>query len=151
MTDTDTDTAPEIEERAARPAAVVAAAVICFVEAGFCGLVLLAGIVITVLGGEANAAGTASGLLITSGILIAAVFLVVGVVYVLGGLGLLRGSRLWYLIVLALLALSLVAGVVAFAVQRNLWDLLWPVVDAVAIGLLIGNPQSRAYFAEPPA
>lgn len=132
-----------------RPATVVAVAVICFVEAGFCGLGALAGIVITVLGAEAHAAGTAAGLLIGTGILILAVFLVVGLVYVLCGRGLLRGSRIWYLATLALLSLSVLAGAVAFGALRNPWDLLWPAVDVVLIALLVGTPQTRAFFLDP--
>ncbi len=145
------EAAPGIEERAGRPAAVVAAAVICLVAAGFCGLGVLAGVVITVLGAEAHGAGTDSGLLISAGLVIVAVFLVVGLLYVLCGRGLLRGRRAWYLAALGLLSLSVVVGVVGFALQRNLWDLLWPVVDVVAIGLLVGTPRSRAFFPAPAA
>ena len=140
--------APDSEERAPRPATVVAAAVICFVEAGFCGLGVLAGLVITVLGLEARAAGTNSGLLISAGVLILAVFLVLGLLYVLCGRGLLSGHRAWYLAALVLLCVSALVGVVGFAVQRNLWDLLWPLVDVIAIGLLVG-PRSRAFLLGP--
>lgn len=140
--------AADPEQRAPRPATVVAAAVVCFVEAGFCGLGVLAGVVIVVLGAEAHGAGTDSGLLIGAGVLILVAFLVVGSLYVLCGRGLLRGRRGWYLAALALTSLSVVVGVVGFAVQRNLWDLLWPLVDLVAIGLLLG-PRSRAFFRSP--
>lgn len=142
----ETEAEPGTEERASRPPTVLAAAVICFVEGGVCGLFALAGVVIAVLGAEAHGAGTASGLLITAGVLVAALFLVLGVLYVLCGRGLLRGHRTWYLATLALLGLSVVVGLVGFAVQRNLWDLLWPLVDLVAIWLLVGTPRSRAFF-----
>lgn len=145
----ETEPAPSAEKGASRPATVLAAAVICFVEAGVCGLFLLAGIVIAVLGAEAHGAGTDSGLLVTAGVVVAALFLVLGALYVLCGRGLLRGRRVWYLATLALAGLSVVVGVVGFAVQRNLWDLLWPLIDLVAIWLLVGTPRSRAFFLGP--
>jgi hypothetical protein len=143
---TEAGAALDAEEGVRRPAAVVAAAVICFVEAGFCGLGVLAGIVITVLGAEASGAGTDSGLLITTGILIAVIFLAAGVLYGFCGWGLLQGRRAWYLATLGLMSLTVVVGVVAFAIQRNLWDLLWPLIDVVAIGLLVAMPESREFF-----
>lgn len=140
------EAAPGTAEPAARPATVTAAAVICCVEAAFCGLGALAGIVIIVLGAEAHGAGTDSGLLITAGVLILVLFLVAGVLYGLCGRGLLRGHRAWYLAALGLLGLGVVAGVVGFGVLRNPWYLLWPLVDVVAVALLVGMPRSRAFF-----
>lgn len=145
---TEAESASRARERAARPVRVVVAAVICFVEAGFCALGVLAGAVITVLGAKALGVGTASGPLISAGVLILAVFLVVGLLYVLCGRGLLRGRRAWYLAALGLLSLSAAVGAVGFAVQRNPWDLLWPLIDAGAIGLLAGA-RSRAFFLAP--
>lgn len=151
MSETEAESGPEPapEGRQSRPATVLAAAVICFVEAGICGLFVLVGIVIAVLGAEAHGAGTESGLLITAGVVAAAVSLGLGVLYVLCGRGLLRGDRTWYQAALALLGLSVVVGVVGFALQRNLWDLLWPLIDLVAIWLLVGRPRSRAFFRGP--
>lgn len=61
----------------------------------------------------------------------------------------LRRSRSWYLAVLVLLSLSIVAGGAGFFVQQNPWDLLWPAIDVITVGLLVAIPQSRDHFAEP--
>lgn len=127
---------------------VLAVAVVCFVEAGCCGLGVLAGAVITVLGVEAHRAGTDSALLITIGLAIGVVLLVVGVLYVLAGRGLLGGRRGWYLAALALFGASALVGIVAFVMMRNLWDLLWPLIDVIAIGLVAGAPRSRSFFLD---
>lgn len=140
---------PGRDEGPRRPGTVLAAAVICFAEAGVCGVFVLVGVVIAVLGAEAHGAGTDAGLLITAGVVASAVSLALGVLYVLCGRGLLRGDRVWYLAGLALLSLTVVLGVIGFAVQRNLWDLLWPLIDVVAIWLLVGTPRSRAFFLGP--